>query len=135
VLPALGPRWALEIVGQAGYAPSVRDVDALWIRIAVGLRWEDRLRPVRPWIAGRLVHLHLAPSATWREHPGASIAGDSSHGLEHRSGAAIAAGVGFDRALLGIPLRWSFGVEASFIPIGNGPRWFPGADATIAVPL
>lgn len=48
--------------------------------------WQVRLVP-------RLMHVHHATGASWLDTPGANVAGDSSGGVLHRSGAELGLGV------------------------------------------
>jgi hypothetical protein len=115
---------ALELMGTLGYAIGRGSPDDFWARLAIGLRIEDSLRAFRPYGAFRLVHLHFAPVATWEDHPGDSIAGSSSAGLQHRSGMALASGLSW--AIPGNEgrVRAMAEIEVSWVPVGNGPEWF-----------
>lgn len=131
----LGKLFALELVGSGGLS-AARDTEPnnAWIRLALGLRLERTdAWGFRPYGAFRLVHIHFASTTTWRDHPGASILGDSSHGLEHRSGLGLAAG--FSHGLGDSPFRVFAELEPSWVPIGHGPRFFASATFGFGVAL
>jgi hypothetical protein len=117
---------AIEIMGASGYAlgKTTGTEDDFWLRLALGLRIEDSLRKLRPYGAFRLVHLHYAPVQTWIDHPGDSIAGSSSEGLDHRSGMALAGGLSWTVPRTKGKLRLMGEAELAWVPIGTGPEWF-----------
>jgi hypothetical protein len=116
----------VELIGSTGYALGhvTGTEDDFWARLALGLRIEDSLRTLRPYGAFRLVHLHYAPVQTWLDHPGDSIAGSSSEGLQHRSGMGLAGGVSWTVPHTKGRLRLMGEGELSWVPIGTGPAWF-----------
>lgn len=132
---------ALDVVGDSGFVPMPPTAlpesskGNYWQRIGVGLRLESRRAGVRPYVGLRLVHIHMAPVEVWQDHPVESLAGSSDVGLEHRSGAALAAGVSAgvpfpDFGLRGLAytrdhLRVFASAELMAVPMGNGPRYFP----------
>ena len=115
---------AIELMGTTGYALGHESEDDFWARLAIGLRLEDSKRKLRPYGALRFVHLHYAPAQTWLDHPGDSIAGSSSEGLQHRSGMAAAAGVSWAIPRTHDKLRVMAEAELAWVPIGTGPEWF-----------
>ncbi len=125
----LGKWLALELVGSGGVSAARRDEpNNAWVRLALGLRVERTdAWGLRPYGALRLVHIHFAPTQTWHDHPGASILGDSSHGLEHRSGVGV--GLGLSHGLGASPLRMFAELEPSWVPIGHGPQLFAALTA------
>jgi hypothetical protein len=115
---------ALELMGTTGYAIGRGTPDDFWARLAIGLRVEDSARAFRPYGALRLVHQHYASVSTWEDHPGASIAGSSNEGLQHRSGTALAGGLSWTLPRTGDRVRAMAEVEVSWVPVGDGPAWF-----------
>jgi hypothetical protein len=117
---------AVELMGSTGYAlgHTTGTEDDFWARLALGLRIEDSLRALRPYGAFRLVHLHYAPVQTWLDHPGDSIAGSSSEGLQHRSGMALGGGLSWTVPRTKQKLRLMGEAELAWVPIGTGPAWF-----------
>ncbi len=115
---------ALELMGTTGYALGHGTPDDFWARLALGLRLEDAARALRPYGALRLVHQHYAPVTTWEGHPGASIAGASNEGLQHRSGTALAGGVSWTVPHTDDRVRAMAEIEVSWVPVGDGPAWF-----------
>ncbi|MGO8998534.1 MAG: hypothetical protein ACLQVI_34875 [Polyangiaceae bacterium] len=116
----------VELIGSTGYALGhvTGTEDDFWARLALGLRIEDSLRTLRPYGAFRLVHLHYASAQTWIDHPGDSIAGSSSEGLQHRSGMALAGGISWTVPHTKQKLRIMGEAELAWVPIGTGPAWF-----------
>lgn len=131
----LGRLFALELVGSAGVsAARAEEPNNAWLRLALGLRIERTdVWGFRPYGALRLVHLHFAPTQTWSDHPGASILGDSSHGLDHRSGLGLAGG--FSHGLGDTPFRVFAELEPSWVPIGRGPKFFAATTFGLGVAL
>jgi hypothetical protein len=121
--------FAVEVSGSSGYAIGRGTSDDFWLRLALGLRVEDAHRALRPYGVFRLVHIHFAPVSTWEAHPGDSIAGSSTEGLQHRSGAALGAGVSWAVPRTEDHLRAMAEIEVSWIPIGDPPSWFATAEA------
>jgi hypothetical protein len=122
---------ALEVSGTSGYAVGRGTPDDLWLRLALGLRVEDARRALRPYGALRLVHIHFAPVSTWEAHPGDSIAGSSTEGLQHRSGSALAGGLSWSFPYTQDRVRAMAEAELSWVPIGNPPAWFTTVEAGI----
>jgi hypothetical protein len=122
---------ALEVSGTSGYAIGRGTSDDYWLRLALGMRVEDSRAALRPYGALRLVHVHFAPVSTWEEHPGASIAGSSTEGLQHRSGTAVAAGLSWGIPGTGDRVRAMAEVEVSWVPIGDAPAWFATAEVGV----
>jgi hypothetical protein len=119
-----GRHVALEVLGTTGYAIGTREPNAFWARLGLGFRVEANGPTLSPYGAFRLVHLHFASAETWWEHPGASIAGSSSEGLQHSSGMAMAFGVTWPVAGARSHFCAMAEVEGSWIPVGNAPEWF-----------
>jgi len=122
---------ALELMGTTGYAIGRGTPDDFWARLAIGLRVEDSARAFRPYGAFRLVHQHYASVSTWEDHPGASIAGSSNEGLQHRSGTAIAGGLSWTIPRTDDRVRAMVEIEVSWVPVGDGPAWFAATEAGI----
>ena len=120
----LGRVVAVELMGSTGYALGHQSEDDFWGRLAIGLRLEDGYRKLRPYGALRFVHLHYAPAQTWLDHPGDSIAGSSSEGLQHRSGMAVAGGASWAVPRTHEKLRVMAEAEVAWVPVGTGPAWF-----------
>ena len=131
----LGRLFALEIIGSGGIsAARASEPNNAWLRLAIGVRLERTdVWGFRPYGALRIVHIHYAPTTTWRDYPGASFLGDSSKGLEHRSGLGLAAG--FSHGLGDTRLRAFAELEPSWIAIGNGPKFFAAVTAGLGVAL
>jgi hypothetical protein len=128
-------RWAaLEGAGTSGYVLGRGTPDDYWLRLAIGVRVEDAQQALRPYAALRLVHVHFAPVSTWQEHPGASIAGSSTEGLQHRSGSALAGGVTWALPHGGGWRAMAEG-ELSWVPIGDPPAWFVSVEAGVGYPF
>jgi hypothetical protein len=123
--------FALEVSGTSGYAVGRGTPDDLWLRLALGLRIEDAHQALRPYGAFRLVHIHFAPVSTWEAHPGDSIAGSSTEGLQHRSGSALAAGLSWSFPHTQDRVRAMAEAEVSWVPIGNPPAWFMTVEAGV----
>jgi len=126
ILRPIGGFFALEIALGAGWSPSgPAKEDLFWGRINLGARFEATRAAVRPFASLRLTHVHMATLMTWHDHPLASAAGSSEHGLGHRSGIAIAGGI--SAAVPGTKghLRLVVDAEMLWIAIGHGPRWLP----------
>lgn len=123
----LGKLFALELLGAAGLS-AARDTEPnnIWIRLALGLRVERTdTWGLRPYGGLRLVHIHYAKAETWRDHPGASLLGDSSRGLDHRSGLGLVGGV--SHGMGASRFRIFAELEPSYVPIGRGPQLFVAA--------
>jgi hypothetical protein len=123
----LGRLFALELLGAAG-GSAARDTEPvnLWIRLALGLRVERTdTWGLRPYGGLRLVHLHFAKAETWRDYPGASLLGDSSRGLDHRSGLGLVGGV--SHGMGASRFRIFAELEPTYVPIGRGPQLFVAA--------
>ena len=131
----LGRLFALEIIGSGGIsAARASEPNNAWLRLAIGVRLERTdVWGFRPYGALRIVHIHYAPTTTWRDYPGASFLGDSSKGLEHRSGLGLAAG--FSHGLGDTRFRAFAELEPSWIAIGNGPKFFAAVTAGLGVAL
>lgn len=131
----LGKLFALELIGSGGVSAARDDEpNNIWIRLALGLRVERTdAWGVRPYGAFRIVHIHFAKAETWRDYPGASILGDSSKGLDHRSGLGLAGGVSYGMG--GSRFRIFGEIEPSWVPIGRGPQLFAAATLGFGVAL
>lgn len=131
----LGRLFALELQGSAGISAKVdTEPSNAWLRLALGLRLERTdAWGFRPYVAARIVHIHFAPSTTWRDYPGDSLLGSSSRGLEHRSGLGV--GLGFSYGLGRSPFRVFADLEPSWVPIGDGPKLFAVLASGVAVAL
>lgn len=131
----LGKLFALELIGSSGVS-FARDDEPynIWIRLALGLRVERTdAWGFRPYGALRLLHIHFARAETWRDNPAASILGDSSRGLDHRSGLGAAGGVSY--GIGGSRFRVFGEVEPSWVPIGRGPKFFAAMTLGFGVAL
>jgi hypothetical protein len=135
LLPPLGRRTSLELIGLGALAPrDPSDQGDYWLRLSLGVRLELGESRLRPFVAPRLTHVHMAPVGTWKSHPVASMAGDSEHGLGHRSGLAMAIGATF------VPdptsrMRFSAAAEQVWLAIGSGPRWFSSLELSVGYAL
>jgi len=120
----LGRLFALELIGSGGVsAARGEEPNNIWIRLALGLRVERTdAWGLRPYGALRVVHIHFAKAETWRDYPGASLLGDSSKGLDHRSGLGLAGGLSYGFG--GSRFRFFGELEPSWVPIGRGPQLF-----------
>jgi hypothetical protein len=121
------PLWrglSLEIGGAIGWSPSgpARE-DLAWGRLSLGARLEPVRARLRPFVAVRAMHIHMATLATWRMHPVDSAAGSSEHGLGHRSGLALAGGGSWEVPGTKERLRLVLALEGAWIAIGHGPRF------------
>ncbi len=131
----LGRLFAVELSGAGAIAKGRgSEPDDAWGRLALGLRVErGDLWKMRPYGAVRLIHVHFAPLDTWTDHPGASLAGSSSHGLSHRSG--LAAAIGLSYGLGDSRFRLYGELEPSWLAVGRGPSFFATASFGMGVTL
>ncbi|RMG19327.1 MAG: hypothetical protein D6729_05590 [Deltaproteobacteria bacterium] len=77
------------IVVPKGFAPD----DTFFLALAAGVGWRVDLGQWIPRVALRFTHIHHATFESWHRTPWASLAGDSSGTVQHRSGAELAVGL------------------------------------------
>jgi hypothetical protein len=120
----LGAVVALEVEGGSGYAAGSQSTEpSFWLRLAAGAQLRFARGPLVPWLGARVAHVHAAPPRVWLDHPGHTLAGDSTHGLGHLTGLGATAGVSFDLPDTGGRFAALLETEVLWMVVGPAPPW------------
>ena len=124
--------FAFDALGRStlSWASEAGDPDQLYLALGAGVAWIQNLTPSE-WdfrTSLRLTHVHHAPTDSWLDTPGSNVAGDSTGGVQHRSGAEWAVGVLAPRLsrLWGHSLRWEIEAQLSTLPSSDHFVWASG---------
>ncbi len=88
--------WSVDLAGRSASLgaqdPAVDD--QIYLALLAGVAWTPLTDADdgAPRVALRFAHVHHAPTESWEATPFANLAGDSSGGVVHRSGAELAVG-------------------------------------------
>ena len=101
--------------------------DELYLALGAGVGFEGgaALDAWSPRAALRFTHVHHAPLESWGDTPFSNVAGDSSGGVRHRSGAEAAVGLVAPSItdLWGQALRWELELSGGVLPSSSHFAW------------
>lgn len=126
------PNIALDTLGRStlSWAHDDGDPNELYLAIGAGVAWLEAA-DVYQWTwrtSARFTHVHHAATDSWLDTPGSNVAGDSSGGVRHRSGAEWAVGVLAPKFgdVWGQHLRWEIEAQLSTLPSSDHFVWATG---------
>lgn len=126
------PNVALDTLGRSNlsWANAAGDADQFYLALGAGVAWQQA-ESVYQWAwrtSARFTHVHHASTDSWLDTPGANVAGDSSGGVAHRSGAEWAVGVIAPKMtdLWGQHLRWEIEAQVNTLPSSDHFVWAAG---------
>ncbi|MCB9546993.1 MAG: hypothetical protein H6706_14225 [Myxococcales bacterium] len=122
------PAWSFDMVGRSLYSTGFEgEDDELYLALGAGVGFEGgaALDAWSPRAALRFTHVHHAPLESWGDTPFSNVAGDSSGGVRHRSGAEAAVGLVAPSItdLWGQALRWELELSGGVLPSSSHFAW------------